>query len=223
MWITPWLASRVFVFNRMSFTAFRILSFFLISLVSAAPAELASRSLIQVHNLTNGPPHCTNSPGWIGPAFNRHDCDDALNNFLVANVTEFEGTEFEFLAPGAFPMHAIPVVQTPMKVTSGTCTLVIAMLSSFIPGTLPGVGPQAYPLTDPSSFRDIYFTALGLSVQCTRRQRRPGWSRTGGRQAVGVFFWGTESRINMQVRDRIALIRPSQLDVLERDDISSAE
>ena len=160
------------------------------------------------HNLTTGHPHCTDSRYWTGPDFDHHDCDEALTEFLDTRVAEYEDTVFEFLAPGAIPSHEINRVKTPLKIPIGTCTMVIAMLESFRPGTLPGVGPQAYPPTDLASFRDIYFAALSLSVQCTRRLKQPGWSATGGRGSIGVFFWATESIIDRLVRNRVELVEP---------------
>lgn len=158
------------------------------------------------HSLTQI--HCTDSPNWIDPIFNRPDCDHALNQFLATSVVEHETTPFEFLAPGTHPSHTLPNVKTPLKVTVGTCTLVIAMLASFAPGMLPAAGRGPWPPTDIASFRDIYFTALAVDVQCTRLQGKAGWLHTGGRRAVGVFFWGTESRMDMVVRNGVHLLRP---------------
>lgn len=199
----------------MLFRVFPVLLLLIVQQEGAVLAKPYNRSLTRVH--------CTNSPYWVDPAFNPRDCDDALNEFLDTSVAEHEVTAFEFLAPGTHPMHALPQVQTPMKITVRTCTLAIAMLASFAPGMLPGVGLEPYPPTDVASFREIYFTALAGGVQCTRRQGKAGWSHTGGRQAVGVFFWGTESGINTLVRNGMQLLKPPKLDNTTIDNVSAMQ
>jgi len=194
----------------MLFKTFTLLLLLIIQQESAALAKPFHRSLPQIH--------CTDSPSWIDPMFNRLDCDHALSQFLATTVTEHETTPFEFLAPGTHSMHVLPHVQTPVKITVGTCTLAIAMLASFAPGMLPGAGREPYPPTDIASFRDIYFTALAMDVQCTRRQGKAGWSHTGGRLAVGVFFWGTESRIDMVIRNGVQLLKPHDNTTLDNVD-----
>lgn len=187
----------------MLFKASTILLLLLVQQESSVLGNPLDRSPSQIH--------CTDSPNWIEPVFNRLDCDHALNEFLATSVEQHETTPFEFLAPSTHPSHTLPHVQTPLKITVGTCTLVVAMLASFAPGMLPEAGREQWPPTDIASFRDLYFTALAMDVQCTRRQGKAGWSHTGGREAVGVFFWGTESRIDMVVRNRVQLVRPLEL------------
>lgn len=191
--------------------AFTILLPLIIQQHTSVHAKPLNQSLTQIH--------CTDSPNWIDPTFNRLDCDHALNRFLATSVVEHETTPFEFLAPSTHPIHTIPHVQTPLKIPVGTCTLVIAMLASFAPGILPGAGQGPWPPTDIASFRDVYFTALAVDVQCTRHQGKAGWSHTGGRRAVGVFFWGTGSRIDMVVRNGVQLLKPLGLGN-KTDDVS---
>lgn len=172
-----------------------LVSLLLLHLSEAAPGIQPLPSLSRIQNLTNGPAHCTNSPAWFSNGFDHKDCKLALHQFLVVNVTRYEERSFEFLAPGAGPIHSIPTMPTPIRITSGSCAMVITMLSSF-PGRLPGVQPQTYRSADIASFRDIYWTAFSLMLACTDFRRLPGWSATGGRDSIGVFFWEAGSYVD---------------------------
>lgn len=64
----------------------------------------------------------------------------------------------------------------------GTCVVVIVMLDTFYPGTLPGADmPQLYRQSDIATFNDIYNVAVSLSSECVKEKVEPeaGWSFAG--------------------------------------------
>lgn len=175
----------------------------LLEIAQASPVNPASeqrQSFSLIKNLTDGPPRCTHSPQWTSPSFDASDCWPALERFITVNVTRYGAQDFEFLGPSAIPSHTISTVQTPIKVTHESCTMVIAMLDSFPQGTLPGGSPQQYPPTDITSYSAIRFTAFGLMQECTIRRELPGWSPTGSRDSIGIFFWAKDSSMNRRLR-----------------------
>lgn len=64
---------------------------------------------------------------------------------------------------------------------TGTCVVVIAMLRTFFPGTLPGVGPQSYTPSDIASFDQIYGVTRGLLSECVDKKldAEAGWIFAG--------------------------------------------
>ncbi|KAL9017451.1 MAG: hypothetical protein Q9185_005213 [Variospora sp. 1 TL-2023] len=122
------------------------------------------------------------------------DCTAALHRFYAVQVTPYQRSEFEFLAPGANPRFRRwpDIAVTPRKYTIGTCVLAIAMINFYPEGVLPerGDGPfldndVARYLTVWSSFHDIIF-------KC----QAPGWSVVGEGQHIATLVFGAGSDMN---------------------------
>ena len=62
---------------------------------------------------------CTNDIDWFGDRYNTEDCMAAVQRLWNTAVSEYQSTEFEFLAPGATNKTTLPTIQTPQRYSSG--------------------------------------------------------------------------------------------------------
>ncbi|KAL9130000.1 MAG: hypothetical protein Q9175_007136 [Cornicularia normoerica] len=166
--------------------------------------------------LGGNPAYCSNNEGWVGNGIIRSDCAEAISEFYRTNVEPRKGQDFEFLTRGVRSISHLPTVITPRKGDYGTCVLVIAMLDTFWPGTLPGVEPQRYARSDIATFDEIYHVATSLSSQCVRRKLEPeaGWSFTGARSSIGVFILRRGSDLDKVLRSSPLMITSTNRETL---------
>ncbi|CAF9943732.1 MAG: hypothetical protein ALECFALPRED_001157 [Alectoria fallacina] len=73
------------------------------------------------------------------------------------------------------------------------------MLNFFSDGELPGDVEGPFASRDVTSFYDIWQAAQNVEATCLMQYGRPGWAAEGGREAVGVFLWATDSLENQRV------------------------
>lgn len=146
-------------------------------------------------------PMCTNTFDWTGRVYNSNDCLDALHRLHDTDLKIYRTRELEFLAPGAEPRSNLPAIRTPRRHTVGSCTLVIAMLSTFPPLSLPGqvIRRRPYASTDISRFSYLWSVASWLDDTCIHKGKMLGWVATGRNFDVGVFAWATASDMNRGV------------------------
>ncbi|KAG7004780.1 hypothetical protein G7Y79_00023g053640 [Physcia stellaris] len=142
-----------------------------------------------IHNLTIEPAHCTDHPYWTGTGLNPADCDTALHAFYYASVSIHRHERFEFLAPAAPPRTPLYGFHLPIRFRVATCVLVVASLSVFPVGSLPGGGERIFPRSDVASYWDLMHGARSVRVRCVLGG---GWRGGRGREGgcVGGVFVG---------------------------------
>ncbi|KAL2042404.1 hypothetical protein N7G274_004896 [Stereocaulon virgatum] len=184
------------------------LSSLFLSLISIAKtvgaAALVQPTTPQMSAASLPAPICVGSSDWLGTRYDREDCQQAVERLVTAEVSVHDQREYEFLAPHASPIHAIPTMRTPRRYTGGACTLVIAMISSFPQGTIPELPSGLYYPADITNYKEIVRAAYNIIDHCVKDDGRPtaqcgGWVKVGGRQSIGVFVWGTFSMMNRRV------------------------
>ena len=75
------------------------------------------------------------------------------------------------------------------------------MLGVFPAAMLPGADPHSpRRLEDVASFEEVWDAGADLNIECLQYKEMRGWSRAGGRDSVGVFFWGTGSWVDRVFR-----------------------
>ena len=62
---------------------------------------------------------CTKDGDWFGESYNQEDCMAAVQRLWNVAVSQYETTQFEFLAPGATNTTTLPTVKTPQRYSSG--------------------------------------------------------------------------------------------------------
>lgn len=62
---------------------------------------------------------CTNDIDWFGDRYNTEDCMAAVQRLWNTAVSQYQSSEFEFLAPGATNKTTLPTIQTPQRYSSG--------------------------------------------------------------------------------------------------------
>lgn len=161
--------------------------------------------------LDNSPAHCTSYEGWVGNGILRSDCAKAISEFYRTNVEPRSGQEYEFLSRGVPRTSYLPYIVTPRKydygeqpasiisircfltrsITIGTCVVVLVMLDTFHPGSLPGSYPQRYTRSDTATFNEIYDVAVHLSSNCVKNKVVPeaGWSFAGKSAYCSLQTW----------------------------------
>ena len=56
---------------------------------------------------------------WFGDKYNPEDCMAAVQRLWNVAASQYETTQFEFLAPGATNTTTLPTIQTPQRYSSG--------------------------------------------------------------------------------------------------------
>ena len=70
---------------------------------------------------------------------------------------------------------------------------------SFRPDQLPGIRcDPCYP-SDVTSYRDLYWAAFALRLQCVAGEHRFGWTEMGATRSIGVFVWAPDSAMDKLV------------------------
>ena len=146
-------------------------------------------------------PMCTNDYDWTGAMYDPNDCLSAVQRLENTDLKFFKTIELEFLAPGATRTSSLPTIRTPRKYTVGSCTLVIAMLSTLPPWSLPGQRRrrQPYAPSDTSRFSYIRSISSWVDRTCLEEGKQLGWCATGENYDIGVFIWSTASTMNKEV------------------------
>ena len=62
---------------------------------------------------------CTDDLDWFGENYNKEDCMAAVQRLWNTAVNQYQGTQLEFLAPGATNKTTLPTIQTPQRYSSG--------------------------------------------------------------------------------------------------------
>ena len=65
-------------------------------------------------------PQCIASSDWVGNGYVASHCQDTILRLVSAETNVHGPQVFEFLAPDAQPLHAIPVMRTPRRYTVGS-------------------------------------------------------------------------------------------------------
>ena len=148
-----------------------------------------------------GHPICTSDYEWIGPQLDPNDCLSAVERLENTDFKFFKSIEIEFLAPGATRMSRLPTLRTPRKYTFDSCTLVIAMLSTLPPRSLPGQirRRRPYAPSDTSTFSYLRSISSWVDRTCVERDEMMGWCATGENYDIGVFVWSTVSPMNRRI------------------------
>ncbi|KAL8906906.1 MAG: hypothetical protein Q9171_006074 [Xanthocarpia ochracea] len=143
-------------------------------------------------------PHCTDSTDWTAAFYNPNHCLDALQKLEDTDYKVHQSRDLEFLAPGAKSRTSLSAVRLPRKYTSGTCTIIIAMLSTIVEDILPGQVHQAqeYGTTDVSKFSYLWSIAAWVDRHCVNKNSYLGWCATGRNGDIGVFTVATKSEMN---------------------------
>ena len=170
------------------------------------PFEIFIAAHPTTHNLSGSgedQPMCGNYPSWVGATglLNPNDCLDALHRLENSDRRFFRTLDFEFMAPGATPRTNLPKMKTPRKYVHDSCTLVIAMLSTFPQSSLPGQGTRRLPYasTDTSRFSYLWSIAAWVDADCLSKNQMLGWCATGESLDIGVFVWATGSEMNKRI------------------------
>ena len=145
-------------------------------------------------------PMCTNDYDWTGARYDPNDCLSAVERLEKTDLKFFKSIELEFLAPGATRRSSLPTIRTPRKYTVGSCTLVIAMLSTLPPWSLPGERKrrQPYAPSDKSRFSYLRSVSSWVDGTCLEGEHMLGWCATGENFDIGVFLWSTASLMNKE-------------------------
>lgn len=175
------------------FARCKLYATFLLLLTSAITA------LPKVHNLTDADetePMCTDDTDFTGRSYNANDCLLAINKLEDTDYAFYRARDFEFLALGAVPRTDLDTIRLPRRYTVGTCTLVLAMLSTFPEYSLPGQVRQrrSYRASDRSKFTYLWSVAAWVDGRCDKKGLM-GWCATGAEFSIGVFMVATGSRI----------------------------
>ena len=146
-------------------------------------------------------PMCTRDYDWTGAMYDPNDCLSAVERLEKTDLKFFKSTELEFLAPGATRRSSLPTIRTPRKYTVGSCTLVIAMLSTLPAWSLPGQRQrrQPYAPSDTSKFSYLRSVSSWVDETCLEGALMLGWCATGENYDIGVFIWGTASTMNKEI------------------------
>ena len=146
-------------------------------------------------------PMCTNDYDWTGAAYDPNDCLSAVERLENTDLKVFKSIEFEFLAPGATRRSSLPTIRTPRRYTVNSCTLVIAMLSTLPPWSLPGHERprQPYAPSDTSRFSYLRSISSWVDKTCLEGDKMLGWCATGKNFDIGVFIWSTASAMNKEI------------------------
>ena len=180
----------------------------LVQLAQTAP--LSPKNDHRPENLTyHWHPYCTDSLDWYGGNYVEEDCVDAISRLQHTDYLQHGRRNFEFLAPGAKPAYGLPAFQTPKRYTARSCTLVIAMLTTFTPGLLPDEPPRLpQGMSDVTSFANLWTAARTIDHSCIGTHGSFGWAIEGRvNHGIGVFLWGTASAMNKLVSiNRLAML-----------------
>ena len=132
--------------------------------------------------------------------YDPNDCLSAVQRLEDTDLKFFKSIELEFLAPGATRKSSLPSIRTPRKYTVGSCTLVIAMLSTLPPWSLPGKRRPRQPYAPSDKSRFSYLRSIGSWVDgtCLEGEHMLGWCATGENYDIGVFLWSTSSFMNKE-------------------------
>ena len=173
---------------RLNATIFLLLA----SLIGALP---------KTHNLTidEAHPMCTDSTGFTGRVYYPDDCLAALHKLESTDLFVYRARDFEFLTTDAEPTTDLDNIRLPRKYTVGTCTLVIAMLSTFPQFSLPGQVrlKKDYGTSERSKFSYLWSVAAWVDRSClANKLPLLGWCATGARLDIGVFMVATGSNID---------------------------
>ena len=146
-------------------------------------------------------PMCTNGFDWAGAMYDPNDCLRAVERLEDTDLKFFKSIELEFLAPGATRTSSLPTIRTPRKYTVDSCTLVIAMLSTLPPLSLPGQTRrrQPYAPSDTSRFSYIRSISSWVDRTCIEKSEKLGWCATGENYDIGVFLWSTASIMDKKI------------------------
>lgn len=102
-----------------------------------------------------------------------------MDLFQKDYARDHDGIRYEFLASGIEPVHGMPTQRVPLRVASGTCTIVIAMRSEFSEGQLPNETPKRSARSDVSSFATLFTGVKKIYEECVVGGNQPGWYETG--------------------------------------------
>ena len=143
-------------------------------------------------------PICTKDYDWTGAMYDPNDCWSAVERLEKTDLKFFKSIELEFLAPGATRRTSLPTIRTPRKYTVDSCTLVIAMLSTLPPWSLPGQKRRRQPYAPSDTSRFSYLRSISSWVDgtCLEDSLMLGWCATGENYDIGVFLWSTASAMN---------------------------
>lgn len=146
-------------------------------------------------------PMCTKDYDWTGAMYDPNDCLSAVERLEKTDLKFFKSIELEFLAPGATRRSSLPTIRTPRKYTVDTCTLVIAMLSTLPPWSLPGQRRRRQPHAPSDTSRFSYLRSISSWVDgtCLEASQMLGWCATGENYDIGVFIWSTASAMNKEI------------------------
>lgn len=166
--------------------------FLLIVLVGVAKSMAINLTLPSEHG-----PMCTAEYEWTGKSYDPNDCLRALHRLEDTDFVYHKAREFEFLSYGAEPKTNLPRIRLPRRYTVGSCEIVIAMISTFPPNSLPGqtFRTKPYESTDISRFSYLWSIAAWLDATCLDKANHLGWVATGQNYDIGVFVWATGSSI----------------------------
>ena len=152
-------------------------------------------------------PMCTTRLEWLTRSYDPNDCVEALYRLEDTDYKQRKALDIDFLAPGAAPstFDHIHYVRTPLRYTVRSCTLVIAMLSTFPAMSLPHQVERRTPYAerDRSKFTHIRSVASWVDSICIGHGGALGWCATGANHDIGVLFVATDSNMNREIQNTI--------------------
>ena len=147
-------------------------------------------------------PHCAKAPEWSTSDFSANDCIAAADRFIYTDLARHGFTRYEFHTKASRPSTRFPDMVAPRRYTIGTCTVIIAMLSSvpdeppFPP--LPGDPSGPFQNNDIFSFREVFDALRRIGVACEETKSR-GWEAVGQDRSAGVFLMATRSELSRNI------------------------
>lgn len=147
---------------------------------------------------------CTFQPNWVPNIVRYEDCVVALEIFRIAEATKSGTQRFEFVARNAPQTTTLLPLQTPRKYRHMTCTVAVAMLSTFPTSYIPPHEKrQVFRPTDVATLNELQAAARNVVMDCVRNPRvrsRPtvGWTPQGQvlNLGIAVAIWETGSLID---------------------------
>lgn len=172
-------------------------------------------------------PICIDSslyPQWATSRLLPKDCFAAVVVAFYGHEMQHGHQIFEFVAPRASSRTRYLFQRTPRKYIYGSCVMAIAMLSTFEPGQVPGLGIDLQrSRTDVATYEDIWNAVKGVLDTCIEKYCEAcphgfnflstvGWNYAGAQQDIGVFFFDVNSAINRIIASgRTVLVKSPDL------------
>ncbi|KAL8793913.1 MAG: hypothetical protein Q9195_003532 [Heterodermia aff. obscurata] len=170
----------------------------------ATPVVFPRQPSISNTTTSNRIETCTFIPHWVPNIVRYPDCLGALSIFHGAESTLPTTERYEFLARGSPRTTTLTPLQTPRKYRQKTCTIAVAMLSTFPMSFLPpGAERRVYEGSDVATLDELMGAATEVALDCVKEPRvrsRPtvGWTPRGtlSRRGIAVAVWESGSFID---------------------------